>query len=98
MVVVSGMLPACRVNGTDVTTGGALTWRVAEVALPVPPLVEVTVLVLLTCGPETVPRTWTVKLQVVPTGMVAPEMVSELLPAVGANVPVAQLLVAPGEV
>src|SRR6478672_9182243 len=66
--------------------GGAATVRVSEPVLPVPPLVEVTLPVVLTLAPAVVAVTATVTVQVPLAAMVPPEKLREVLPAAGARV------------
>src|SRR6266567_1017391 len=61
-----------------VMVGGLATVTLADAVLPVPPLVEVTVPVVLFFTPEVVPVTFTVNVQLLLTAIVPP--VSETLP------------------
>src|SRR5215471_8891267 len=60
---------------------------VAVAAFPVPPLVEVTLPVVLTCAPPPMAITLTAKLQEPAAGRVAPPRVTEPEPAVAVMVP-----------
>ena len=71
----SGMLAA---PNDLVIVGGVATDRFAVAVLPVPPLVEVTLPVVLTKFPEAVPVTFTVSVQEPLAAIVPP--VSEMLP------------------
>jgi hypothetical protein len=66
--------------------GGATTDKVSVPVLPVPPLVEVTLPVVLTLAPPVVAVTATVTVQVPLAAMVPPEKLTEVLPAAGAKV------------
>jgi hypothetical protein len=66
--------------------GGATAVKVAVPVLPVPPLVEVTALVVLTLAPEVVAVTLTLTVQVPLAAIVPPEKLNEVFPAVGAKV------------
>jgi hypothetical protein len=74
---------------------GALTARVADAVLPVPPLFEVTAPVVLTFAPGDVAVTLTETVHVPEAAMVPPEKVKVVSPAFGAKVP-PQLVLAPG--
>jgi hypothetical protein len=71
-------------------TGGAATVSVAVAALPVPPLVEVTTLVVLTFTPAVVPVTLTEKVQLPLAGSVAPVRLIVPEPAIAVMVPPSQ--------
>src|SRR5260221_167751 len=87
----SGMLAA---PNALMMTGGVATLRLAVAVLPVPPLVEVTLPVVLTKFPEAVPVMLTVKVQVLLAAIVPP--VSEMLPEPATAVAVPpQVLVRP---
>jgi len=74
--------------------GGDATERFAVAVLPVPPFVEVTVPVVLVKFPEAVPVTFTVRVQLLLTAMVAP--VNDKLPDPATAVAVPpQVLVSP---
>jgi hypothetical protein len=73
-----------------------VTVIVADAVRPVPPFVDDTVSVVFSLAPTVVPRTRTVKLHVVAAGIVAPLIDTLVAAARGANVPVAQELVAVG--
>ncbi len=64
--------------------GGTITVRVSVSALPLPPLVEVTLLVVFTLVPAVVPVTLAVTVQVPLAATMAPEKVSDVLPPAGA--------------
>jgi hypothetical protein len=66
--------------------GGPMTVSVSVPVLPVPPLVEVTLPVVLTFGPAVVAVTLTVTVQVPLAAIVPPEKLSDVLPAAGAKV------------
>ena len=72
--------------------------NVADAVVPVPPLVELTVPVVLTLLPAVVAVTFTEAVHVPPIAMVPPLKLIELAPAVGLNVgdPQPGLVVAPG--
>jgi len=67
--------------------GGKATLTLAEAVFPVPPLVELTLLVVLFFRPSAAPVTFTVTVQEVLTANVAPVMEMELLPPVAVTVP-----------
>src|ERR1043166_26631 len=75
--------------------GGASTWTVAVAVLPVPPSVEVTAPVVLTCAPAAVPVTFTENVQLLFTAIVPPVRLIEFEPAVAVIVPVPQVPVRP---
>lgn len=77
-------------------TGGVEdTLRLAEAVPPVPPLIEVTLPVVLFFVPAVVPVTFTEKVQLLFPAMVAPESETVPLPAVEVMVPPPQLPVRP---
>jgi hypothetical protein len=79
--------------------GGESTVNVSVLVFPVPPLVEVTLPVVLTLAPLVVAVTATVTVQVPLAAMVPPEKPNDVFPAAGANVgephPVAEALGVP---
>jgi len=87
----SGMLDA---SNDLVMVGGDATLRFAEAVLPVPPLVEVTVLVVLVYWPDVIPVTFTITVQLELMATLPPERLMLVPPAVAEAVP-AQLLVNP---
>jgi hypothetical protein len=65
----------------QVMAGGIPTVMSTDAALPVPPFVEVTLLVVLVLGPDVLPAvTVTLKVQLPPAEIVAPVSVIRLLP------------------
>jgi len=97
MVKLSEVLPFRRMVAAPkdlVMVGGVATLRFAVAVLPVPPLVELTLPVVLVKFPEAVPVTFTVRMQLLPVAMVPP--VSEILPEPATAVAVPpQVLVRP---
>jgi hypothetical protein len=77
-----------------VITGGLATVRFAVAVLPVPPFVEVTAPVVFVKFPETVPVTFTARVQLLLAATVPPVSVTLLEPAVAVGVP-PQVLVSP---
>jgi D-ribose pyranose/furanose isomerase RbsD len=75
--------------------GGASTWTVAVAELPVPPSVEVTALVVLTCAPAAVPVTFTENVQELLAAIVPPVRLIEFEPAVAVIVPAPHVPVRP---
>jgi hypothetical protein len=75
--------------------GGASTWTVAVAVLPVPPSVEVTALVVLTCAPAAVPVTLTENVQEPLAAIVPPLRLIVFVPAVAVIVPAPQVPVRP---
>jgi hypothetical protein len=75
--------------------GGATTWRVAVAVLPVPPSVEVTALVVLTCAPAAVPVTFTENVQLLLAAIVPPVRLMVFVPWVAVIVPAPQVPVRP---
>ena len=73
-------------------TGFARTFTESLAVLPVPPLVDVTLLVVLFWVPNAAPVTVTWKVQGEPTEMVAPPRLITPVPAVVVRVPVPQTL------
>ncbi len=63
-----------------------LTFKVAEAVRPVPPLVDVTALLIFNLAPSVMAVTETLTVQVPPTGMAPPEKVIEVAYATGAKV------------
>jgi hypothetical protein len=70
-----------------VIDGGAATVRSAEAVLPVPPLVELTLPVVLVYCPEAAPVTFTTTVQEVFTAMLPPVRLMLVLPATAVAVP-----------
>src|SRR4029077_8236117 len=75
--------------------GGATTLIEAEAVPPVPPSVDVTLPVVLFCVPATVPVTFTENVQELLAGIVPPERLITLVPAVAVIVPAPQVPVRP---
>jgi hypothetical protein len=101
MVITVGVLSATEVVANDlVMVGGAATSILPVAAAPEGALLEVTVPELLSRVPGTLLVICTVTVQVAPLAIVAPVMLSELLPAaavrVGAGGPHAALAVGAG--
>jgi hypothetical protein len=89
-VKVSDVVPFSGIDAAPndlVMLGGARTLRLAVAVLPVPPLVEVTALVVFVKSPEAVPVTLTEKVQELFTARAAALSVTELEPAADAMVP-----------
>src|SRR5262249_8410842 len=72
--------------------GGATTVMLADAVLPLPPLVEVTLPVVLFFIPAVVPVTSTITVQVPLAEMVPPLNESEVSPAAGVKVPPQEVL------
>ncbi len=75
--------------------GGIPTWIVAFAVSPLPPSIEVIVLVTLVCVPMAVPITLIVKLHVAPAARVTPVRLRLVAPPAAVIVPEVQLLVSP---
>ena len=75
--------------------GGASTTRLADAVFPVPPFVELTLLVVLFFCPAVAPVTFTLTVQDAPATTLPPLRVINPLPAAAVTVPL-QLLVTPG--
>ena len=90
----SGMLAAPKVW---VTVGGTVTLRLADAVLPVPPLVEVTVPVVLVQSPPAAPVTFNVMVHDAPVAIFAPDKLTLLDPAVALTVPAVHEFVSPLE-
>lgn len=82
-------------DGETLNVSGAVTVRLAEAALPVPPLAEFDAPVVLVKVPPEVPVTFNVTAQFAPTASDPPLSEMIVLPATAAAVP-AQLFVNPG--
>jgi len=85
MVEFDAGLPAAREIATGVIVGGVLVVKVAVAVLPVPPLVDETLPVMLTNGPCACGVMLTVTVQVPPTPTVAPLSLTPRSP--GASAP-----------
>src|ERR1041385_5774541 len=92
VVAFSAMLFGLKTFAID---GGATTWRVAVAVLPVPPSVEVTALVVLTCAPAAVPVTFTENVQLLLAAIVPPVRLMVFVPWVAVIVPAPQVPVRP---
>jgi hypothetical protein len=75
--------------------GGARTAILAEAGGPVPPSVEVTVLVVLFCCPADVPVTFTLNVHELVAGRVAPDRLTTFVPGIAVIVPPPQVPVWP---
>src|ERR1041385_575740 len=75
--------------------GGATTKMLAVAALPVAPIADVTVLVVLVCVPAAVPVTFTENEHELEAARVAPDRLMTLAPCVAVIVPLPQLPVSP---
>lgn len=91
------VVPVTTVEGVKIFAidGGATTVMLAVAELPVPPFVEVTLLVVFVLTPADVPSTFTWKLQELLAAKLAPERLTELLPATAVIVPPPQVPVKP---
>ena len=92
VVALSAMLPGLKTLAID---GGATTLMLAEAVPPVPPSVEVTLLVVLFCNPAAVPVTFTEKVQDELAAMVPPERLITFVFCVAVIVPLPQEPVRP---
>src|SRR5215470_16216438 len=98
MVKLRVEVPPVRIDvglNPFIIVGASATLRLAEPVLPWPPLVEVTLPVVLFFIPTVVPVMLTTTVQVPLAGMVPPLNVSVVSPAVGAKAPPQEVL-APG--
>lgn len=98
MVNVSEVVPFTLMDAglnTLAMDGGASTLTLAEAVPPVPPSVELTLLVVLFCSPAAVPVTFTENVHEEFAAMVPPVRLITLVPAVAVMVPPPQLPVRP---
>jgi hypothetical protein len=92
VVAFSAMDEGAKILAID---GGASTLRLAVAVPPVPPSVEVTLPVVLTCNPATVPVTFTENVQEALAAIVPPLRLITFVPCVAVIVPAPQEPVSP---